>query len=84
MIGGLTYGTFKQANLVAVKIMDPTGIGYTWQVMVGLEAVWKHAIETGPDVSAVVNLSMGLGNLEDVNPVDEMVQTVSDIPFELL
>lgn len=74
-IGGLTYGVFKQASLLAVKVGDRGGASWLWQLLVGLEAVWSRA--SGEGVSAVVNLSLGFDDLEIANPLDEIIENVS-------
>ncbi|POX53595.1 S8 family peptidase [Streptomyces sp. Ru72] len=53
-IAGATYGVAKQAEVVAVRVLDDNGSGTTAQVIAGIDWVTKHARKP-----AVANLSLG-------------------------
>ncbi|MGW5663585.1 S8 family peptidase [Streptomyces sp. NPDC003758] len=53
-IAGTTYGVAKQAEVVAVRVLDDNGAGTTAQVIAGIDWVTKHARKP-----AVANLSLG-------------------------
>ncbi|MFE0328761.1 S8 family peptidase [Streptomyces sp. NPDC058960] len=53
-IAGTTYGVAKQAEVVAVRVLDDNGSGTTAQVIAGIDWVTKHARKP-----AVANLSLG-------------------------
>ncbi|MGY0491677.1 S8 family peptidase [Streptomyces sp. WG-D5] len=53
-VAGETYGVAKQADVVAVRVLDDEGSGTTAQVLAGIDWVTKHAQKP-----AVANLSLG-------------------------
>ncbi|MGW3124672.1 S8 family peptidase [Streptomyces sp. NPDC001107] len=53
-IAGTKYGVAKQAEVVAVRVLDNDGSGTTSQVIAGIDWVTKHARKP-----AVANLSLG-------------------------
>src|SRR5207253_557801 len=53
-IAGTKYGVAKQAEVVAVRVLDNNGSGTTSQVIAGIDWVTKHARKP-----AVANLSLG-------------------------
>ncbi|GHK04493.1 hypothetical protein SY2F82_62900 [Streptomyces sp. Y2F8-2] len=53
-IAGTTHGVAKQAEVVAVRVLDDNGSGTTAQVIAGIDWVTKHARKP-----AVANLSLG-------------------------
>ncbi|MFJ8362956.1 S8 family peptidase [Streptomyces sp. NPDC093984] len=53
-IAGTAYGVAKQAEVVAVRVLDDNGSGTTAQVIAGIDWVTKHARKP-----AVANLSLG-------------------------
>lgn len=53
-IAGETYGVAKQADIVAVRVLDAEGSGTTAQVIAGIDWVTRHARKP-----AVANLSLG-------------------------
>ncbi|MFF4212736.1 S8 family peptidase [Streptomyces sp. NPDC001796] len=53
-VAGATYGVAKQAEVVAVRVLDDNGAGTTAQVIAGIDWVTKHARKP-----AVANLSLG-------------------------
>jgi subtilisin family serine protease len=55
-IGGATYGVAKRARLVAVRVLDCYGEGYTDDVIAGVNWVTEHAVKP-----AVANMSVGGG-----------------------
>ena len=55
-IGGGTYGVAKQVILVAVRVLDCNGSGYTSDVIAGVD--WVTAHHSGPSVA---NMSLGGG-----------------------
>src|SRR4051812_6283033 len=67
-IGGSTYGVAKQAQLVALRVLDCDGLGFWSDVMRALEFVAERHSAGQP---AVVNLSLGGAQFA---PVDEAVK----------
>lgn len=57
IIGGQKYGVAKKANLIAVKALDASGVGYTSAVLEALGWIYAHHKKTGKRLS-VVNLSL--------------------------
>ncbi|MEU6804924.1 S8 family peptidase [Streptomyces neyagawaensis] len=55
-IAGSTYGIAKQANIVAVRVLDNSGSGTTAGVVAGID--WVTANHSGPSVA---NMSLGGG-----------------------
>lgn len=55
-IGGTTYGVAKNVSLVAVRVLDCNGSGYTSGVIAGVD--WVGASHRGPSVA---NMSLGGG-----------------------
>ncbi|MGR6972816.1 S8 family peptidase [Streptomyces cynarae] len=53
-IAGAAYGVAKQAEVVAVRVLDDNGSGTTAQVIAGIDWVTRHARKP-----AVANLSLG-------------------------
>ncbi|MFD3382055.1 MULTISPECIES: S8 family peptidase [unclassified Streptomyces] len=53
-IAGTTYGVAKQANVVAVRVLDDNGAGTLSQVIAGIDWVTKNARKP-----AVANMSLG-------------------------
>ncbi|MEV0568657.1 S8 family serine peptidase, partial [Dactylosporangium sp. NPDC050588] len=53
-IGGATYGVAKQVKIVAVRVLDCNGGGWTSEVVAGIEWVTANAVKP-----AVVNMSLG-------------------------
>jgi subtilisin family serine protease len=53
-IAGETYGVAKQADIVAVRVLDAQGSGTTAQVIAGIDWVTQHAQKP-----AVANMSLG-------------------------
>ena len=53
-IGGATYGVAKQVNLIAVRVLNCDGAGFTSGVIAGID--WVTANRISP---AVANLSLG-------------------------
>jgi subtilisin family serine protease len=53
-VAGTRYGVAKQAEVVAVRVLDNTGAGTTAQVIAGIDWVTKHA-----EKPAVANVSLG-------------------------
>jgi subtilisin family serine protease len=56
IVGGKTYGVAKKVNLIAIRVLDCNGSGYTSDVLMGLD--WIARNRTLP---AVANLSLGGG-----------------------
>lgn len=67
---GSAYGVAKQADIVAVKVLDDTGQGTSAQVLAGLDWVMKHAHRP-----AVVNLSLGATQDAPIPEWDEAVRS---------
>lgn len=59
-IGGVTYGLAKEANLIAVKVLDENGDGTTTGVIRGLEYVVEQKSQL-PTIPMIANLSLGSG-----------------------
>lgn len=60
-IAGSVFGVAKEANLIAVKVLDRNGAGTTIDLIEGLQYVYndiKEKQKNGP-VRAVINLSLG-------------------------
>jgi subtilisin family serine protease len=55
-IGGTTWGVAKKVSLVAVRVLDCSGSGYTSDVISGID--WVTA-DHDPGEAAVANLSLG-------------------------
>ncbi|GAA2432492.1 S8 family peptidase [Streptomyces macrosporus] len=53
-VAGASHGVAKDADIVAVRVLDDTGAGTTSQVVAGIEWVTEHARKP-----AVVNMSLG-------------------------
>lgn len=68
-VAGSTYGVAKQAELVALRVMDCSGDGYESDFVAALQWVLEHR----PDGPAVVNISAGGGVSE---PLDTAVGKV--------
>ncbi|KAG6887646.1 hypothetical protein C0995_013751 [Termitomyces sp. Mi166 len=78
----ITFGVAKKANLIAVKVLDDDGNGYTSDIIKGLEYVETDAERSGRP--SVASLSLG----GPFNPaLDEAVAKVaagnSNLPVEL-
>lgn len=65
LIGSRTYGVCKDANLIAVKVLDCQGSGSLSGVIRGIEHVYKlHKNSAGPSnktVKSIINMSLGGG-----------------------
>ncbi|OMH79901.1 Subtilase-type proteinase psp3, partial [Zancudomyces culisetae] len=66
IVGGKTYGVAKKANLVAVKVLNAGGTGYTSDVIAGINYVLnrakpsKDATTSGyTTITGIVNMSLG-------------------------
>ena len=57
-VGGSTYGIAKSVTLVAVRVLDCAGSGYTSDVIAGVDWVTGHHVGSAP---AVANMSLGGG-----------------------
>lgn len=57
-VGGATYGVAKNANLIAVRVLDAAGSGSTAGVIAGINWAITHHIPSKP---AVANMSLGGG-----------------------
>ncbi len=55
-VGGSTYGVAKGVSLVAVRVLDCSGSGYTSGVIAGVDWVTAHH-----QTPAVANMSLGGG-----------------------
>jgi len=66
-IGGMTYGVAKGVKLVAVRVLDCNGSGYTSDVIAGVD--WVTDDHSGPSVA---NMSLG-GGASDA--LDEAIRT---------
>lgn len=53
IIGGQKYGVAKKANLIAVKALDASGVGYTSAVLEALGWIYAHHKKTGKRLSVV-------------------------------
>ncbi|CAK3989203.1 related to Cuticle-degrading protease [Lecanosticta acicola] len=65
IIGGSTYGVAKQVNLIAVKVLDASGVGDYSGVLAAMDWVVNDA--TSKKRRAVANMSLGSGYYEAVN-----------------
>ncbi|KAI0111438.1 oryzin precursor [Daldinia grandis] len=68
--GSATYGVAKKINLIAVKVLGPTGSGDASQVIAGLQWTVKDAIAKGTIKKAVVNISLGAPNVNPEAPLN--------------
>lgn len=57
IVGSTSYGVAKNVSLIAVKVLDCTGVGSTFTIISGLNAVVDRATQTGK--KSVINLSLG-------------------------
>ncbi|MFC4149262.1 S8 family serine peptidase [Micromonospora mangrovi] len=65
-VGGSTYGVAKDVKLVAVRVLDCNGEGYSDQLVAAIDWVTANAAKP-----AVVNMSLGFGGV--VQSVDDAV-----------
>ncbi|KAI0844108.1 oryzin precursor [Daldinia vernicosa] len=65
-----THGVAKKVNLIAVKVLGPTGSGGTSQVIAGLQWAVNDAIAKGTIKKAVANISLGGPNLNPEAPLN--------------
>ncbi|KAI1645997.1 oryzin precursor [Daldinia loculata] len=70
IIGSATYGVAKKINLIAVKVLRPTGTGDVSQIIAGLQWAVKDAISNGTIKKAVVNISLGAPNRNPEAPLN--------------
>ncbi|KAI1660873.1 oryzin precursor [Daldinia decipiens] len=68
--GSKTYGVAKKTNLIAVKVLGPTGSGDVSQVIAGLQWAVKDAISKGTIKKAVVNISLGAPKINPEAPLN--------------
>ena len=67
-IGGTTYGVAKAVQIVAVRVLNCSGIGSISQVVSGINWVTAHHT---PGTPAVANLSLGSGFSSSINAAVE-------------
>jgi len=64
-VGGKTYGVAKEVTLIAVRVLDCTGAGWTSGVIYGVDwATAHHRANGGPSVA---NMSLGGGKSATLN-----------------
>jgi subtilisin family serine protease len=74
-VGGVTYGLAKEANLIAVKVLDQNGDGTTTGVIAGLNYVAEQKLRN-PDTPMIVNLSLGSGVSQSMNEAIDRVSAM--------
>jgi subtilisin family serine protease len=62
---GRKYGVAKKANVIAVRVLNAAGSGYTSDVIAGLEWSTDDASNTGR--KSIINLSLGGGQSDALN-----------------
>ncbi|KAI8958719.1 oryzin precursor [Daldinia sp. FL1419] len=68
--GSATYGVAKKANLIAVKVLGPSGSGGVSQVIAGLQWAVKDAVSKGTIKKAVANISLGAFKTNEDAPLN--------------
>lgn len=77
IIGSRTYGVCKDANLIAVKVLDCQGSGTFSSVLKGLDWVYKHHknMSKTQKTKSIINMSLGGGYSKTINKlVDSMLE----------
>lgn len=72
-LGGARHGVARQVKLVAVRVLDCYGTGYTSEVVAGIDWVTAHHTGTEP---AVANMSLGTSGTSPAKAV--LKATASD------
>ena len=75
LIGSKTFGVCKNANLVAVKVLNCEGSGSYSGVIKGLEWVYKTHKNNNNKQKSVINMSLGGGKS---NVIDAIIQKLVD------
>jgi subtilisin family serine protease len=71
-IGGSSVGVAKHVSLVAVRVLDCTGAGFTSDVVAGVDWVTTNAVKP-----AVANMSLGASNTDPGSPSLDAAVTTS-------
>ncbi len=72
IIGSETYGVAKNVTLIAIKVLDCTGTGTTFNIIAGLNAAVNRIVQTGK--RSVINLSLG-GDKSSI--LDSVIQDIA-------
>lgn len=79
-IAGATFGVAKNANLIAVKVLDADGGGSNSGVLQGMQFVINDAQEKGITGKAVMNMSLGGEFSQAINRAIEALHTAGIVP----
>lgn len=72
IVGSTSYGVAKNVSLIGVKVLDCTGVGSTFTIISGLNAVVDRVTQTGK--RSVINLSLG-GDKSTI--LDSVIQEIA-------
>lgn len=72
IVGSTNYGVAKNVSLIGVKVLDCTGVGSTFTIISGLNAVVDRVAQTGK--RSVINLSLG-GDKSTI--LDSVIQEIA-------
>jgi subtilisin family serine protease len=72
IVGSQSYGVAKNVSLIAIKVLDCTGTGTTFNIVAGLNAAVNRIIQTGK--RSVINLSLG-GDKSSI--LDSVIQDIA-------
>lgn len=78
LVGSLTYGVCKDANLFAVKVLDAEGSGSMSGVLGGLDFIFKRHKAQDENVRSIVSMSLGGGYSKALNRAIETMLKTSD------
>nr|AJD23188.1 alkaline protease [Onygena corvina] len=71
---GNTYGVAKNANIIAVKVLNASGTGTISAVVQGIEWCVNHARDNNLKNKAAMNMSLGIRNSRVFNEAAEAAQ----------
>ncbi len=72
IVGSTSFGVAKNVTLIGVKVLDCTGLGTTFTIIAGLNAVVDRVTQTGK--RSVINLSLG-GDKSSI--LDSVIQEIA-------
>ena len=75
LVGSKTFGVCKNANLVAVKVLNCEGSGSYSGVIRGLEWVYKQHMNNAGEQKSIINMSLGGGKS---SIIDKIIQKLVD------
>ncbi|KAG0044857.1 subtilisin-like serine protease [Gryganskiella cystojenkinii] len=80
IVAGRRYGVAKEAQVLAIKVLDAEGQGSTSQVMAGINYMIRHAT-SNPNPRKVINMSLGGQYSRPVNDAVKIAVNRHGLPF---